>query len=260
MSAIPPTIVLIATQGESTSIIYNALKREHLTPTHVLIEDHASRYGLIRRRVRRLGAPKVCGQLLFQLFIHPLLRKVAQRRIAEIIAENGMDRGDIDIDPIYISSINDDEARTVLKQLDPTVVIISGTRIVCKETLECIRAPFINMHAGITPTYRGVHGGYWALVEGMPERVGTTIHLVDSGIDTGAVIAQRVFSVTQEDCFASYPYLHLAAGLPVLIKSVNDVIAGRPLPNVSVGGESHLRYHPTALSYLRNRFGGHHVR
>ena len=45
--------------------------------------------------------------------------------------------------------------------------------------------PVINMHAGITLRYRGVHGGYWALAEQHPEWVGTTVHLVDPGIDTG---------------------------------------------------------------------------
>ena len=41
------------------------------------------------------------------------------------------------------------------------------------------------MHAGITPQYRGVHGGYWAVVNNDPEHCGVTIHFVDKGIDTG---------------------------------------------------------------------------
>ncbi len=49
------------------------------------------------------------------------------------------------------------------------------------------------MHAGITLRYRGVHGGYWALAEQHPEWVGTTVHLVDPGIDTGGILAQSTF-------------------------------------------------------------------
>jgi folate-dependent phosphoribosylglycinamide formyltransferase PurN len=35
-----------------------------------------------------------------------------------------------------------------------------------------------------------VHGGYWALAENNPQLVGTTVHFVDTGIDTGEVIEQ----------------------------------------------------------------------
>ena len=42
----------------------------------------------------------------------------------------------------------------------------------------------------------------------------TTVHLVDPGIDTGAILAQSVFEVTSEDSLATYPYLHLVADFP----------------------------------------------
>ena len=87
----------------------------------------------------------------------------------------------------------------------------------------------INMHAGITPRYRGVHGGYWALAEQHPEWVGTTVHLVDPGIDTGGILAQATFEVTGEDTIATYPDLHLVHGLPLLGAQVDKVMAGRPL-------------------------------
>ena len=82
------------------------------------------------------------------------------------------------------------------------------------------------MHAGITPAYRGVHGGYWALAEGRTDLVGTTIHLVDEGIDTGGVIEQASFSPTEADTFVTYPYLHTAAGLPPLIEAVRGILRG----------------------------------
>ena len=64
----------------------------------------------------------------------------------------------------------------------------------CLGSLGC---PVVNVHAGITPRYRGVHGGYWALAERHPEWVGTTVHLVDPGIDTGAILAQATFDVSR---------------------------------------------------------------
>jgi methionyl-tRNA formyltransferase len=116
-----------------------------------------------------------------------------------------------------------------------------------------VGAPFINLHAGITPLYRGVHGGYWALAEGRPELAGTTVHLVDDGIDTGAVLAQACFRAGPADSFATYPYLHLAAGLPHLLDAVAAALRGalRPQPHPAL--PSRLRTHPTFWQYARMR-------
>ena len=69
----------------------------------------------------------------------------------------------------------------LLTSLRPVVVVVNGTRIIAARVLESAGCPVVNLHAGITPRYRGVHGGYWALAERHPEWVGTTVHLVDPG-------------------------------------------------------------------------------
>ena len=100
-----------------------------------------------------------------------------------------------------------------------------------------------------------MHGGYWALADGHADQVGTTVHLVDPGIDTGGVLARATFGVTEEDTIATYPYLHLAAGLPLLADQIDRVLAGQkptPLDEVA-GGESRLRLHPTLWEYGRRR-------
>jgi methionyl-tRNA formyltransferase len=115
------------------------------------------------------------------------------------------------------------------------------------------------MHAGITPRYRGVHGGYWALAEHHPDWVGTTVHLVDPGIDTGSILGQVTFQVSRQDTIATYPDLQLAHGLPLLAAQTDRVMAGldlEPLPT-SVATGTGLYYHPTLWGYLwrRLRYG-----
>jgi methionyl-tRNA formyltransferase len=131
--------------------------------------------------------------------------------------------------------------------------VVSGTGRIGAETLAAVDAPFLNMHAGITPLYRGVHGGYWALADGRPDLVGTTVHLVDEGLDTGAVVQRRPFEVTADDSFVTYPYLHTAYGLPALLDGVASALRGEiePLPPPDL--PSRLRYHPTLWGYLWTR-------
>jgi folate-dependent phosphoribosylglycinamide formyltransferase PurN len=131
---------------------------------------------------------------------------------------------------------------------------VNGTRIIGPKTLGAVECWFINTHAGITPAYRGVHGGYWALAEGRADQVGTTVHLVDGGVDTGPVIARRRFEVTPRDNFATYPYLHTAAGIPPLLDAVHQALTGSLAAAPAPAGErSVLRHHPTLWTYLRCR-------
>lgn len=246
-------VVLLAVDGASTRIVYHALRPE-FPDLRVVLEEPVSRALLLRRRRAKLGTPAVAGQLFFMAAVAPALRRRGEARIRRIKAEHGLDDSPIDGPVVHVPSVNSAQARDVLRALQPSVVLVNGTRIIGKETLRCVPAPFLNTHSGITPLYRGVHGGYWALYDGRPELVGTTIHLVDEGIDTGRVVEQVVFQPTREDSFATYGYLHIAAALPALRRAVRAAASGTlefSEPRGDLG--SRLRSHPTLLEYLHAR-------
>ncbi len=251
---VPVPVVLLGGDGPSTRIVYHALARE-FGNVHAVLEGPVSRWRLLSRRARRLGWAAAAGQLLFVAGVVPVLQRRGAGRIARILREHGMDPSPIEPPPTRVDSVNSPAARDVLQELSPRVVVVNGTRVIGRDTLRAVPAPFINLHAGITPLYRGVHGGYWALCEGRPELAGTTVHLVDEGIDTGRVLGQACFAATAEDSFATYPYLHLAAGIPLLLRAVRDALEGRLQPGGGPGEglPSRLRHHPTAWHYLRQR-------
>lgn len=56
----------------------------------------------------------------------------------------------------------------------------------------------INCHAGKLPFYRGRNILNWALINDEKE-FGITVHYVDDGIDTGDIILQRAYPITDED-------------------------------------------------------------
>jgi methionyl-tRNA formyltransferase len=151
-----------------------------------------------------------------------------------------------------VPSVNDAHVVPLLRSLQPALVVVNGTRIIAARVLDGVGCPVINMHAGITPRYRGVHGGYWALVEHHPEWVGTTVHLVDAGIDTGGILAQTTFEVTGKDSFSTYPALHLVHGLALLAFQVEKAMTGQPLEPTPerIAPGSTLYYHPTLWGYL----------
>lgn len=245
-------IVLIGVSGESTDFLYSRLSQ--VAPTTLVLEEKISRWTLARRRAKRLGWVAVLGQTLFLLGLVPLLRRLSARRIREL-CENPV----LDSSPpgsvYYVSSVNDASCIDFLREVNPEVVVLSGTRIVHPRVISSVTARFINMHAGITPAYRGVHGAYWARVENLPHLAGTTIHVVDEGIDTGGILAQVLIDAKPEDNYVTLPYLQLIVGLPVLVEVVSKELSGQPVsPWSRTDLPSKLRYHPTLWDYLWKKF------
>lgn len=249
----PDPIIMMASRGESTRIVFNALN-QHFDVAAVIIEKRESRKKFIKRRARRLGWPPVIGQILFQGALFPLLKRNARDRIHDIKSQYELDTSPIPESLILeVSSVNEPEATELLTDIDPGVVIINGTRIIAGRVLDAVEAPFLNMHAGITPAYRGVHGGYWALAEDDPERCGVTVHLLDEGIDTGGVLAQQAISPTKRDNFSTYPYLQLGAGLPHLVEQIQRALQAQLAPSQPDDDDSNLWVHPTLPGYLYRR-------
>ena len=250
--SISQQVVLLAGPGDTTDIVANWLD-EHITHVTLVTEEPQSRVRLARRRVKRIGWVTTLGQVIFVALAMPVLRIRGQLRRNQIVSESSLNLTARPPD-FRVDSVNSPEAIELLARLEPRVVVVNGTRIISSRVLDSISCPIINTHAGLTPRYRGVHGGYWALAEGHPEEVGTTVHLVDNGIDTGRILARARFDTSPTDTIVTYPYLHLAAGLPLLIDLVRAVLNGQqmaPIDDGSPPADSRLFTHPTLWGYLR---------
>ena len=243
--------MLLAGPGDVTDIVANYLN-VRVPGLQVIEESSPSKFTMARRRAKRIGWPEVAGQIAFIGGLLPLLRHRGRQRIAAIEAGAGLDATPFSGKHL-VPSVNDPSTLELLLEMRPSIVVVNGTRIISSAVLDRLECPIINTHAGYTPRYRGVHGGYWALAEGNPQLVATTIHLVDPGIDTGTVLARATFTPTSDDTIATYPYLHLAAGLPLVARLVKQVLAGAPVHPLTEDCpmESRLYLHPTLGSYLR---------
>ena len=247
-----PKIILLAGKGSSTNIIYHALKNEFPLAA-IILEEPVNKREFLKKRIKKLGIWKLTGQIFFQLIIVKLLHLITAKRKKEILQQYEMNNSGLPAAMIIpVSSVNDDRCLQALKDIAPDLVIVNGTRIISKQVLNTIPAKFINMHAGITPMYRGVHGAYWALVNNDVAHCGVTIHLVDPGIDTGAIIAQQVIPLSKKDNFVSYPLLQLGEGIPLLKKAISDIQQNR-LAFIDRPGQSRLWSHPGFFQYLYYR-------
>lgn len=246
-------IILLARNCDSTKIVYNYLTKQ-IPIESVILENAMGRKKQFLNRVRLLGFVNAISQVGFMLMIFPLIRLFSQKRKKEIFKQYDLDDTAWPGNKIIrVKTLNSDHARKLLKDLNPDLILVNGTRILSKKTLEAVSAPFINIHTGITPAFRGVHGGYWAIATGKKKLFGTTIHYVDQGVDTGGIIEQTFQTPSPQDNFYTYPYLQYAAILPALQRVVSSFVAGeKPALKEPVVADSAIWYHPTIWQWVKN--------
>jgi folate-dependent phosphoribosylglycinamide formyltransferase PurN len=85
--------------------------------------------------------------------------------------------------------INDRAVFDTVQRLAPDAVAVFGTSLIRPPLLGQGRLGMLNLHGGLSPDYRGADCTFWALYNGEPEQVGCTLHFINAGIDTGALIA-----------------------------------------------------------------------
>lgn len=91
----------------------------------------------------------------------------------------------------------DFELETLLAALKPDLVVSAGfMRILSEKAVN--RFKIINSHPALLPLFPGAHAVRDTLAAGATE-TGTTIHWVDAGVDTGAVIAQERVEIRPGD-------------------------------------------------------------
>ncbi len=81
-------------------------------------------------------------------------------------------------------------------------VSMSFNQIFKTEIINLPKYKTINCHAGMLPFYRGRNILNWALINDEKE-FGITVHFIDEGIDTGDIILQRAYSITDNDNYGT---------------------------------------------------------
>ncbi len=243
-------IAILSGDSSEADVLSSYLANNH--EIAVTIREHPpSKLGLLKRRFRRLGFWPTADQLAFMTCAQPLLGLMGRRRREELFLQAAPHYRHNSREPdLVVRDINDQAAVEAVRSAHVDLALIYGTRLLTAETLDQLGVPIVNIHLGITPRYRGVHGGWWALYEGRRELVGTTIHYVDQGIDTGEVLAHVFSSPTQRDHFGTLPALQLVDCLPELSNVLTRVASGEALPVAINSAPSRLRYHPGLSTFL----------
>lgn len=241
-------VIVMTAGGLNPTLVVQHLAKAGME-VHVLLENPEGKGEITRRRAGRLGWITAFGQLGTMIAAR-LLRRLADRRVAELLAEHGLDRTLPETVPIHpVTSINAPETKALVEQLKPGAILLVSTRLMSARQLAAMPCPVINLHAGINPNYRGQMGGYWSLRENDPQNFGATLHLVDAGTDTGGTLYEVRTNPAPSDFISTYPLLLTLAALEITRQSIDDALSGRLAP-IEPQGPSALRFPPTLWSWI----------
>ncbi len=243
-----PRIVVVTEGGPHIWAIVNALT-DRFGPVTAILETPESKRALLQRRARKLGWVSTLGQL-GTMVLTRLGKRFLSGRAAKLVAEEKIEtepRSDQAI--VAVGSANSPEFVDAIARLQPQVILLAGCRMLSKKTLAALPCPVMNYHAGIAPKYRGMNGGYWAMATGDAENFGTTVHLVDAGVDTGDVLYQARGRPGAGDNLMLYALRQAAFSRDICIRAVEDALAGRLQPK-KPAMPSKQWYHPTIWFYL----------
>ncbi|MBW4812987.1 phosphoribosylglycinamide formyltransferase [Rhodococcus qingshengii] len=97
-----------------------------------------------------------------------------------------------------------DEALTAaVAEYEPDLVVSAGfMKILGPSFLERFGGRIINTHPALLPAFPGAHAVPDALAYGV-KVTGSTVHLVDGGVDTGPILAQEAVPVHDDDTESS---------------------------------------------------------
>ncbi|SDE08570.1 phosphoribosylglycinamide formyltransferase-1 [Paenibacillus sp. UNCCL117] len=109
--------------------------------------------------------------------------------------------------PVYTFSPKEyasrqDYEREILRELrerQVELVVLAGyMRILTEVLVDAYWGRMINIHPSLLPSFPGLHAVRQALAHGV-KVTGVTVHLVDGGLDSGPILAQRALPILDGD-------------------------------------------------------------
>jgi folate-dependent phosphoribosylglycinamide formyltransferase PurN len=212
--------------------LVNQLSRRH-SVAGIVIEaplpalTRAEKLARRRRLIQRHGLLRTLNKLALNWIRSRLMAAAEADEIRKHFFPDGIpmeyERG---IPSITVPNINDAECIDFVKGLRPDLIAVCGTTVIKPAVFALAPLGAVNIHTGITPDYRSADPIFWAIYRGEPHKVGVTIHFVDAGIDTGAIIHQQAVALYRTDTLATIYIRCITIGTALYLRALDEISRG----------------------------------
>lgn len=130
-----------------------------------------------------------------------------------------------------VDSLSRPETVTLLTDQQPDLIAVACfPYIFPKPILQLPTYGCVNLHPSLLPAYRGPAPLFW-IARSNERETGVTLHLLDEGLDTGDIVAQRRFLRPDGISGVELEQRCAKAGAALLVSAVQQLAQGQPLPH-----------------------------
>ncbi|WP_437295131.1 formyl transferase [Sorangium sp. So ce426] len=202
---------------------------------------------------------KVTGKVLVGSLSSP---REGERSVRDIAAEEGLPGASLrDVAAAIgarfhvVQNHNDDRSLAALRAAAPDLIVFAGGGLLRAPLLAIPRIGVLNAHAGVLPRYRGMDVALWPFLEDGPPELGVTVHLIDTGVDTGPVLLVERFALEPGDDHPAVMRRVERVGLELMCRAVRGLRDGTltPSPQAADAGRQHFVLHPAIAAIAARR-------
>ncbi len=118
------------------------------------------------------------------------------------------------------------ESEDRIRSVQPDLLVVAAYGQILPANLLAIpRLGCVNVHASLLPRHRGPAPVAWAILSG-DEETGVTIMEMETGVDTGPIIAQRRLKIDPAETAVSLEARLAEAGAALLVETLPGIVSG----------------------------------
>lgn len=211
----PPRVIFLGMQSNFSHPSLRALLAANIEVCAVVMPAAESGVGV--PALRHLEPPGRRRVLLpvNQSSLHISVQQLAQERAIPLWEASRL------ADPSVVELFNGYQA--------DLICVACFSRLIPRAILDIPRLGCLNVHPSLLPANRGPEPLFWTLRLGH-ERGGVTIHLMDEGLDSGAIVVQEAFDLPEGIPYAELEERAADLGGALLVQAVDALYRGRAQP------------------------------
>ena len=182
-----------------------------------------STFYVLKRRLKKIGFFRLANQALLVAYRFVFERQKDKKSVEQLFTgkpHTSIEKKGFDI--LVTEDANSQVIRDFILSKTPDLVVVSNGPLLKKHVLEAAQGKIINLHPGFAPKYRGRYTSFWPIYNREPEFIGTTVHYIDSGVDTGSILLQQQVDFDPRDTLRTITLKQHWVGVDLLVKCLQD--------------------------------------
>ena len=137
---------------------------------------------------------------------------------------------------VHVPSVSSPIVADALRRHEIDLLLLGQSGIVPESVFTVPKIATLNAHPGWLPDYQGIDCAAWTVLDGRFDLIGSSLHRVDRGVDTGAIVTQRRYRWCGDETLQTLESRLYDDCIELLVEAVKDAGRGEFSLQPNAGG------------------------